>query len=236
MSVLRILCFATAMVLIGGCGKRTPQVQQLSGSSPSPGTAAVTALDRNILINGDAEAQSQASKDVPEGWSRTADVVAMNYGGVPDEWQTSKPGCPDGRERYFRLALSINEPAKSINQRITLIGLESEIDAGHLECALGGWFGGWVGGDASAKLEVDFLNGDGAVLGTAATDVPDPATLQKPETGKASLTRQIAAAPVPAGTRKLEVRITAVRPAQKVDTNAVAVADGLSVVLRKKSN
>jgi hypothetical protein len=189
-----------------------------------------------LLINGDAEILFQGSKESIDGWSKTADAVPMNYGGMPDEWQSSKPGCPDGRERYFRLALAINEPTKSISQALHVVGIETDVDAGAIECALGGWFGGWVNGDASARLEVDFLGGDGAILGKLATEPPDPATLPKPELGRAALVKQIATGPVPPKTRRLEVRLVAMRPTQKVDTNAVAAADSLSLVLRRKGN
>jgi hypothetical protein len=231
MSILRGLCFLAVILLIAGCndGGARPQ-QGFPGGNPM----AVTPLERNLLINGDAETLSQSSKDVPDGWTRTVDIIAMNYGGVPEEWQTSRPGCPDGRDRYFRLALSLNEPSKFIRQRVIFTGLDAEIDAGHLECALGGWFGGWIGGDASARLEVDFLNAEGAVIGKAATGAPDPRLLPKPEIGKAALIKEIALAPVPPGTRRLDVRLSAIRPNQRVDTNAVAMADSLSVVLRKR--
>jgi hypothetical protein len=226
---------AAVAVLSGACGPKGIEV----GAPPEPqgnGATAATALDRNLILNGDAEMLVQGNKETVDGWSKTADVVPMNYGGMPDEWQSSKPGCPDGRDRYFRLALAINEPSKSINQRPNLNGVEAEIDSGALECALGGWFGGWVGGDASARLEVDFLAEDGSVLGTLATEAPDPAKLPKPELGRAAMVKVIAAGPVPAKTRRLDIRLAAVRPTQKVDTNAVATADSLSVVLRKKGN
>jgi hypothetical protein len=230
MRTLGVFCLIAAAAMLAGCdGSGAHQGGVGNGHS-----SAATPLERNLLINGDAEGVSQTAKDVPETWTRTVDVVAMSYGGVPDEWQTSRPGCPDGRERYFRLALSINEPTKFISQRIGLTGLDSEVDAGHVECALGGWFGGWVRGDASARLEVDFVNADGAVIGNASTEAPDPSLLPRPETGRASMTKEITVAAVPPGTRRLDVRLTAVRPDQRVDTNAVALADSLSIVLRKR--
>jgi hypothetical protein len=221
-------------VLLLACGEKSVHVQPLS--TPPNSSASVSPLDRNLIINGDAETLVQGSKESVEGWSKTADAVPMNYGAMPDEWQSGRPGCPDGRERYFRLALALNEPTKSINQRINLAGAEAETDAGSLECALGGWFGGWVGGDASARLEVDFLAEDGTKLGSLMTDAPDPATFPKPEMGRAALVKVITAGPVPPKTRRLEIRLVAIRPTQKVDTNAVAAADSLSIVLRRKTN
>jgi hypothetical protein len=237
MTLAQFTSIAGIVVLLAGCGDKKVHVEPLSlpansGSSASP-------LDRNLIINGDAETLlqgSSSSKESVEGWSKTADVVPMNYGGLPDEWQSGKPGCPDGRERYFRLALALNEPSKSINQRINVVGVEAETDAGSLECALGGWFGGWAGGDASARLEVDFLAEDGTTLGSLMTDAPDPATLPKPELGRAALLKVINTGPVPPKTRRLEVRLAAIRPTHKVDTNAVAAADSLSLVLRRKTN
>jgi hypothetical protein len=231
---LLLVAAATATVLVA-CGEKVVRVQapaEANGASTSP----LGPFDRNLLSNGDAETLVSGSKEAIEGWSKTADVLGMNYGGMPDEWQSSKPGCPDGRERYFRLGLAINEPSKSINQKIHVNGAEADIDAGLVECALGGWFGGWVGGDASARLEVDFLGEDGSVLGKLATDAPDPAALTKPELGRAALVKLVVSGPVPPKVRRLEVRLVAIRPTGKVDTNAVAAADSLSVVLRKKRN
>jgi len=231
--LLQFTFLAGIAAAFAACGQKRIQV---SGSSEPQANSIATAtpLDRNLLVNGDAETLMQGSKESIEGWSKTADVVPMNYGGMPDEWQSSKPGCPDGRERYFRLALAINEPAKSISQRINIVGEEKLIDSGAVECALGGWFGGWAGGDASARLEVDFLAEDGSVLGKLATEAPDPSTLPKPELGRAAVVKQIAAGPVPPNTRRIEVRLVALRPTDRIDTNAVAAADSLSVVLRRK--
>jgi hypothetical protein len=235
MRLLQLTCTAGFAALLIACDQKGVRIQSSSEPQGSPAPGA-TPIDRNLLVNGDAEILFQGTKDSIEGWSKTADVLPMNYGGMPDEWQSSKPGCPDGRERYFRLALAINEPSKSITQRINITGLEAEIDAGSLECALGGWFGGWVGGDASARLEVEFLGEDGTILGKLATEAPDPATLPKPELGRAALVKEVATGPVPPKTRRLEVRLVAIRPTQKIDTNAVAAADSLSLVLRRKGN
>jgi hypothetical protein len=234
MTPAQLTFFAASVALLAGCGDKTVRVEPHSSQPNS--TPAVNSLERNLIINGDAETLVSGSKESIEGWSKTADAVPMNYGGMPDEWQSAKPGCPDGRERYFRLALALNEPTKSINQRINIAGAEKEIDEGLIECALGGWFGGWAGGDASARLEIDFLAEDGTNLGTLMTDAPDPATLPKPEMGRAALVKQIATGPVPTKTRRLEVRLAAIRPTNKVDTNAVAAADSLSLVLRRKAN
>lgn len=235
MRLLQFTCIAGIAALFSACGQKGIHVGTPAEGQDSP-PATSTWLDRNLLVNGDAETVGLVNKESIEGWSKTSDVLAINYGGMTDEWQSSKPGCPDGRERYFRLALAINEPGKSISQRININGAEQDIDAGALECALGGWFGGWVGGDASAQLEVDFLGEDGAVLGKLATEAPDPASLPKPELGRAALVKKTAVGPVPPKTRRLDVHLVAVRPKHRVDTNAVAAADSLSVVLRRKAN
>ncbi|HET6409599.1 MAG TPA: hypothetical protein VFG14_17055 [Chthoniobacteraceae bacterium] len=231
MTKLRFICLALSSALITGCGEGGARVQNLnSTSTPSP---SVSPWDRNLLANGDAETITEGIKGTIEGWSKTADVLAMNYGGAPDEWQSGKPGPPDGRDRYFRLALAINEPTKEVTQTVNVVGAEAEIDAGTAECALGGWFGGWAGGDGSAQLRVSFQGANGAELGTLATEPPDPAKLTKPEMGRATMTKITAVGMVPPGTRRMEVHLAAVRPTQKVDTNAVATADSLSLVLRK---
>ena len=223
-------------LLLGGCPRRS--VESNPPPAPTPVNLA-TALDHNLLLNGDAEAimvgEKPPQKPVPAQWRETPDVFSTDYGDSPDEWPDSKPGCPDGRKRYFRLGLAINEPGKSISQTISLGALQNDLDAGQVECALGGWFGGWTDGDASSRLEVDFLDARGKVLASLATEPPGPGQLPKPAHGRASLAKVLATAPVPAGTRSIEARLAAIRMDKTVDTNAVATADNLSVVLRKKS-
>ncbi len=237
MFVSRLSCLLAVATLLSACREKA------APTPPPPSAPSVETLGRNLLINDDAEAvklpettvTKNAQKDAPEGWEHTADVTTTEYGGTADEWPDAKAGCQDGQKRYFRLALALNETSKSMHQSLAVTGIDAAIDAGQVECALGGWFGGWVDGDASAKLEVDFLGAGDKKLGTLATEAPDPSTLPKPGAGRASLMKQLTAAAVPAGTRRIEARLVAARTTGRADTNAVAAADNLSVVLRKKA-
>lgn len=234
MSSTPLLRMSAAILLLCGCHK-SGVVKENSPSTPSEET---DLIGRNLLVNGDAErvqvSNKPADKDAPATWSRTPDALTVEYGSMSDEWPDAKPGCPDGRKRYFRLALAINEAGKEISQNLTVAAAATEIDAGGIECALGGWFGGWIGGDASAHLEVEFFGMNDAKLGSLTTDSPDPASLAKPEAGRACLVKELAHAPVPAGTRRIEAHLAAVRMTKNLDTNAVAAADNLSVVLEKR--
>lgn len=233
MNSLRLLGLLAVGALLASCGNE-PAPVRLATPSPIP---IEDALGRNLIANGDAESTQSdngTENNIPAVWSRTPDVLAMEYGSTPEEWLSSKPGCPDGRKRYFRMALAINEESKTITQDIALTGFEAVIDSGNIECRLGGWFGAWVGGDASALLEVHFLAANGKKLGTISTKAPDPTALPQPENGRASMIKQIAATLVPPGTRRLEARLIAMRPTGRIDTIGVAAADNLSLVLRKE--
>ncbi len=229
-----LLSWAAAIVLFSGCQKSSV----VKETPPPSAGEEVELLGRNLLVNGDAETlqvtSKPADKDIPATWSRTSDALTVEYGSMSEEWPDAKPGCPDGRKRYFRLALAINEATKDISQNLPVAPAAAEIDAGSVECALGGWFGGWTSGDASARLEVDFFSANDAKLGTLATEAPGPAALTKPEAGRAGLVKELASAPLPPGTRRIEAHLVAVRLTKNVDTNAVAAADNLSVVLEKK--
>jgi hypothetical protein len=234
MQLARLSGFFATSLLLTACGDKSSPVQ-IATSTPVP---LEEILGRNLVVNGDAEGvqngDREADRNVAATWSRTADVLAMEYGGTPEEWLATKPGCPDARRRYFRLALAINEESKFINQEVALAGAEAAIDTGGVECALGGWFGAWTAGDASARLDVNFLDAKGTKLGTLSTQAPDPGALPKPENGRASMVKMTATGLVPAGTRRLEVRLVAMRPTGKIDSIGVAMADNLSVVLRKQ--
>lgn len=229
-----LLRLAAAIALLSGCHKSSVV------KDPPPVTPGedVELIGHNLLVNGDAETLyttgKATEKDTPAIWSRKPDALAVEYGSMSDEWPDARPGCPDGRKRYFRLALAINEATKDISQTLALTSAAADIDSGAVECALGGWFGGWAGGDATARLEVNFLDANDAKLGTLATEAPDPAALPKPEGGRASFAKQLATAPLPTGTRRIEAHLVAVRLTKNVDTNAVATADNLSIVLEKK--
>lgn len=236
MNYSRSSCVLAISLALSACQeKSTPIVSPVA-------TPSAELFGRNLLENADAEnaepvqspGDKRVQKDAPVNWTSTPDALAVEYGSAAEEFSNSKPGCPDGRKRYFRLGLAINEATKAIAQSIGTEAMAEDIAAGRLECALGGWFGGWVDGDASAKLEVEFFGEGEKSLGKLATEPPDPATLPKPESGRASLSKQLAAGPVPAGTRRLEARLVAVRMTPNVDSNTVAAADNLSVVLRKK--
>lgn len=222
------------MLMLGGCDRKPASVTK---ATPIP-VAPAELIGRNLLLNGDAEAvqttQNPNEKPAPADWSRTNDVVAQEYSGSRGEWSPEEPSCPDARKRVFRFGLAINETTKSILQSVDLRPLGAEIDTGTLEIAMGGWFGGWVGGDASVRLEIDFKDATGKVLGTATTEAPDPATLPKAGIARAAMVKAIANALVPAGTRGLDVRLTALRPTGRADTIAVGAADNLSVVVRMK--
>ena len=228
-----LLRLAAAIVLLSGCHKSS-----VIKAPPDAAGEEVELMGRNLLVNGDAETLyttgKATEKDTPAIWSRKPDALTVEYGSMSEEWPDAKPGCPDGRKRYFRLALAINEASKEISQSLAVTSAAADIDSGAVECALGGWFGGWVGGDASARLEVNFLGANDAKLGTLATEAPDPAALAKPEAGRANFVKQVAIAPLPAGTRRIETHLVAIRMTKNVDTNAVAAADNLSVVLEKK--
>jgi hypothetical protein len=234
MNFPRSICLLALALSLGACREKTVK------SGVPKLTPAVEIFGRNLLENADAEAtepvtrpDKTAQKDAPLIWTKTPDVIGEEYGRASDEWPDAKAGCPDGRKRYFRLAMAINESNKHISQSVVVGDTAADIDAGRVECALGGWFGGWVGGDASAKLEVEFFGDGDRPLGKLATEPPDPAAL-KPEIGRAALVKQLAAGPVPKGTRRIEARLVALRMTPTMDSNAVAAADNLSVVLRKK--
>lgn len=133
---------------------------------------AAAQLGTNLLVNGNAEAGSGSTTGnqvlpVP-GWITTGSFTVVQYaagGGFPDG---SSAGPADRGANFF--AGGPDDMSSSATQRLDLAGfagLLPQVATGTVRFTLGGFFGGFSGQDDAASLTARFLDGDGALVGSA---------------------------------------------------------------------
>jgi len=113
-------------------------------------------LGRNLVVNGDAEAQLDwPAAGFPQirGWRQLASFRPGRYGG--------DPGPPEHGESYFQ---GMASPLASMEQTIDLSALEETIGRGNLRYSLAGWLGTTRPVEATLGLALEFLSEQGKVV------------------------------------------------------------------------
>ncbi|MCX6624163.1 MAG: hypothetical protein NTY38_24500 [Acidobacteria bacterium] len=162
-------------------------------------------LDRNLVVNGDAEAGAAISdqeappvKDVP-GWTLEGNLTVAPYG-KNNLLSLTDYGPGDRGRNYFIGGAS---GAKALaTQSIDLAGSAAEIDAGRVRFYLGGYLGGGVW-DESGTIRAKFFDGKGALVLTAMLKGPTGTEMNRPG---ALLARGTSGFLLP-NTRKVEIAV-----------------------------
>ena len=138
------------------------EVIGLSATAPP-----VVELERNVIVNGDAEMERGFDGFLPDaalpGWVDGGYATATQYGsdGFPS---LSDPG-PDDRGENFLCGGS--EPADSmIWQDIDVSGLATAIDGGGIGYRLSGWLGGYDDHNDRTRVTVTLFDGSGTAVAT----------------------------------------------------------------------
>jgi hypothetical protein len=191
-------------------------------------TTADALFGKNLVVNGDAEADTGAPSDSqivkPSSWTTTGQFTAVQYGasgGFPDK---TSVGPPDRGNNFFGGG---NVAKSTASQTIDLSAGASTIDVGGVTFVLSAWLGGYSNQDDSPTVSVTFLSASGAVLRSAVIG-PLKAADRKDVTG---LFLRKATGVVPANARSARVVITDTRYA---GTYNDAYSDDISLVLAKK--
>lgn len=201
-------------------------------------------LDKNLIVNGDAEAgpggtpEQPVVGDVP-GWTRGGTMTVLKYvegetvGGVG----STDPRPDDHGNNYFAGGPAAGSHAlATATQTIDISTLASVVDTGKLNYTLSGYLGGWGSYSNQAEVSVQFLGADQHDLGNLARIGPVQAGNNGQSKEATGLWKHDASKTVPVGTRFLKVTLTisvaADTPEAANNSSNTGFADSLSFVLK----
>jgi hypothetical protein len=211
--------------------------QDLATANEGAGTVSVLVSTdppaANLLVEGDAEAPGAAgtlaASPPPPGWTREQGNFTFVRYGSPGGFVPMLFGPPlRGGLSHFAGGPATTGPGKSdsaASQTVDVSGSALAIDQGRSTAHLAGMLGGWRSEADRAQVTATFLDANGADLGGAIQIGPVTAAERKNVTG---LLRRAASGPVPAGTRRVRVRIQTIFECCNYDDG---YADNLSLTL-----
>ena len=185
-------------------------------------------LGRNLIVNGDAEAGlpiplgQSLSSDIP-GWVRTAAFTTDSYGITGTGTITVKDPGPADRGKIFFTGGPDN-PFSSAYQDIDVSPLTSSIDSGNTKFNFAAWLGGYDTQEDNAVLITTFMDWAGKTLGSAQLGPVTAADRGR----KSAILQRTTTGTVPAGTRKIQVRMNMTRLEGSYNDG---LADSLTLVL-----
>lgn len=168
--------------------------------------SAATALDHNLIVNGDAEASAGAqdltSVQAPTGWTASGNFTAIKYNSTPSN-QVGGNFSFLGNNHFFG---GPNNALSSISQTIDISDRATEIDAGNLYAVLSGLFGGTSDHDSYISMRAEFFNDAQTSVGVKDLLGAD----QQERTGGAfNLVPAATSRLVPAGARTVKITLEA---------------------------
>lgn len=187
----------------------------------------------NLLYNGGAERSTGYDTTGVNaglaGWSDTGTMTAIRYGAPEGYPGADTPGPPLRGDVFFCGGAA---QQSEIDQLLDVAGLADDIDDGAVRFELSGWLGGFADQRDQAAVEATFLDEAGVAIASAQIG---PVTVQhrqagfggEPERWTGLLHRE-ATGPVPPGTRRIRVTLSAVSGAGSND----GYADELALILR----
>lgn len=168
----------------------------------------------NLLENAGGEwaagVDDERTNTCVPAWRDWETITVVNYDRAPG---VAMPpiGAPNrGGRGYFCGGTQVRS---EMSQVVDVATLSADVDAGKLAVELGGWFGGVGERTDLALLEAAFIDEHGGVLGTVRVGAVTLAERReafgsRPE-GLSGMLERKAAADLPAGTRRIRVRLTA---------------------------
>lgn len=161
----------------------------------------------NLLVNGGGESGTGAADatgfgPVP-GWTTSPSFTAVRFG-APGGFPTAGEGARIGGGANF-FAGGPDAAVSTAEQRVDLSAAAGDIDAGRATATLAGDLGGFSTQTDAATVIATFRGADGGALGTLRIGAVTPID----RGGDTVLLRQSADGAVPAGTRRIDVVVTA---------------------------
>jgi len=214
---------ATALTHLGTYPVEGSDGVPVGFESTSPPTAR---LGENLIFNGDAEYERGyfGYESVPDaslpGWYDPGFFTVVQYdspGGYPGDMD---PGPSDRGENFFAGGWITADSYAT--WEVDVSNIASDIDGG-ANWNLSAWLGGYLDQEDSSAVTVHFLDESGVTLNSDSIG-PVTASDRSYLTGLLERTKT---GPVPAGTRKVQVRVDAFRATGYND----GYADNLSLVI-----
>jgi hypothetical protein len=195
---------------------------------PQPPARPTSLYRKNLLPNGGAEATAGA--DSTPHWSIPKSLTdetfqAVEYGGVPGEFEVDWGKSRGLGARYFRLGTTGGTspiPTVATNDEVDLTKLSKAINAGKVDFRAGGQFGGQE--QVLAQLLLHFLDAKGQEISTVATE---PVGWADHGSDVNRYAPRYVIGPVPRHTVKVQAEIQA----SPADAGGTACFDNLSLVL-----
>jgi len=173
-----------------------------------PGGTGTAQAPANLLANPGAEAgdgapDATAQPPVPD-WETTATFTAVRYG-APEFPTPDDSASLGGGANFF--AGGPGAPVSTAAQLVDVSSQAAAIDAGRLQATLSAWIGGFASQNDAATVAALYRSAANAELGRTTIGPVTPAD----RNNQTSLHQRSAAAPLPPGTRSIQVVLTARR-------------------------
>jgi hypothetical protein len=199
------------------------------GTLPTCAANANTFFGRNLVVNGNAEANVGSDDETvvmkPSGWQATGQFGVFKYGGIFGFPDRTVPGPADRGKNFFTGG---DAAISTATQTIDLAPIASSVDAGNVRYNLSAWLGGYDAQSDYATVAAVFIGRPARALGSAR--IGPVTTADRSE--RTSFVPRSQSGNVPAGTRTVRVVLTAKRI---VGTSNDGYIDDVSFVLSRRS-
>jgi len=216
------------MVTLSQLGLASAQLFHLPGSTQS---STVSSLERNLIVNGDAETSSgsiDGSVVAVSGWNVSGNFTVVKYGAVTSGGNLpspTDPGPPNRGTNLFAGGPGPNNDSSHASQTIDITSDAALIDTGRIYYVFTGYLGGWEAQGDKTKVTALFQDANNVQLGAPASIGPVSNIDRGNKTGL-HLRHTIGALPV--GARKIIVQIETTRTDSNYNDG---YADNLSLML-----
>jgi hypothetical protein len=214
-ALIAVIAFGSMSCLVLAQAKKAP-------------AAPASQLNRNLIQNGDAEAEGEDEKHVPR-WPQQEGFTEVRYGSVSGEWDWGLSGCAACGNRYLRLQFEGDTHELSVSQTIDVSSIATDIDKKTVTASISAYLGGFHDSDTTGQIIVSFQDASGSELGKIGTAAYDTKQLLKAEKGNAGLVPCEVSGQVPAGTRKIVYTWKA--SATGTSSDYLGLGDNFSLVL-----
>lgn len=204
-----------------------PSPTPTSTPLPTPTAQSSGAYGVNLLQNGGGElnpgAQGVSTIDKPYYWSSVLSLSVVRYGSTGNFPSVAGSGVSEPGANFFAGGPIGLVGTSTITQRIQIGSFSGDVDAGAVQYELSGYLGGFEDQPDRAGLSVNFVNGNGKVIGTATLG---PVTVDD-RAGQTVLLYVTRTGAIPAGTRRVDVDLKMEGQLGYID----AFADNISFTL-----